>query len=239
MLSIARILATTTHRPWPLPAGAWRYYQEWNQALFLHWKVPMELLAPLVPSALQVDTCAGEAWVSLVAFTMQRIRPRFLPAWAPVSDFHEINLRTYVVKDGKAGVYFLNIEAQKRVSAYISRLLSGLPYERASMSRSQQRYRSENARKGFHLDVEFNIGVDVTSKSELDTWLTERYCLYLEQAGTVHRYDIQHAPWQLRHVDVSLHHLHYQVGQLVFDAKPDLAHYSAGVQVLAWGQCHA
>jgi uncharacterized protein YqjF (DUF2071 family) len=236
MSSIARILADVAHRPWPLPAGSWRYYQEWNEALFLHWKVPPAILAPLVPAGLTVDTQAGEAWVSLVAFTMQRIRPRYLPALAPVSDFHEINLRTYVVRDGQAGVYFLNIEAHKRLSAYLSRALSGLPYEQAAMHRSGRHYHSRNARKSFLLDAEFTVGEAITAKTGLDSWLTERYCLYLARAGAVRRYDIQHLPWPLARVELSSLQLHYQVGELLLDKAPDLAHYSAGVQVLAWGQ---
>ena len=42
---------------------------------------------------------------------MEQIRPRYLPAVSLVSDFHEINLRTYIDNDERKGVYFLNIEA--------------------------------------------------------------------------------------------------------------------------------
>jgi uncharacterized protein YqjF (DUF2071 family) len=239
MSTAVSILAATTHRSWPLPAGPWRYYQEWNEALFLHWKVPAEVLAPLLPAGLALDTHAGAAWVSLVAFTMQRIRPRYLPALAPVSDFHEINLRTYVVKDGKAGVYFLSIEAHKRLSAYVSRALSGLPYEHAGMHRSRRHYHSANPRTGFSLDAEFVVGGPLEAPTPLDSWLTERYCLYLERAGTVRRYDIQHRPWPLAQVTITRLNLHYRVGHLLLNAAPDLAHYSDGVQVLAWGQRRA
>ncbi len=36
------ILNITHHRPWNLPLKRWKYYQEWNDALFLHWKVELE-----------------------------------------------------------------------------------------------------------------------------------------------------------------------------------------------------
>jgi uncharacterized protein YqjF (DUF2071 family) len=235
MNRLADLLADTAHRPYPLPAGPWRYYQEWNEALFLHWRVPLAVLRPLVPPGLDVDTFEGEAWVSVVGFTMQRIRPRYLPALAPVSDFHEINLRTYVVRDGRAGVYFLSIEAQKRVSAWLSRALSGLPYERARMARGPRHYRSHNARTGFRLEAEFAIGEPISSPTALDKWLTERYCLYLARAGAVRRFDIQHRPWPLARVALPHLDLRYQVGALVLPPAPDAAHYSAGVQVLAWG----
>lgn len=128
MRSIDAIINSIDHRPWELPATRWTYYQEWNRALFLHWKVPQDLLRPLVPPGLELDVHDGETWVSLVAFTMEQIRPRGLPAVGFVSNFEEINLRTYVRVGNKPGVYFLSIEAGNVLSAFIARNLSGLPY---------------------------------------------------------------------------------------------------------------
>ena len=143
-MAIHDILAVTRHRPFNLPAGKWQYYQEWNNALFLHWKVPAATLRHLVPERLEIDTFHGESYVSLVAFTMENIRPRYLPAVKFISCFDEINLRTYVRHNGKAGVYFLNIEAGKYLSAVIARGLSGLPYEKAQISRQTNHYYSTN-----------------------------------------------------------------------------------------------
>src|SRR5688572_28073305 len=120
-MDIVDILAETSHRPFELPAGNWQYYHEWNNALFLHWTIPYDVIRNCVPGALNLDTFNGDAYVSLVPFTMQRIRPRMLPAIGYVSDFDEINLRTYINNDGKAGVYFLSIESGKRLSAFIAR----------------------------------------------------------------------------------------------------------------------
>ena len=230
------IVDEQAHRPWPLPPGHWLYYQEWNEALFMHWKAPAELIKSLLPTGLQLDMHEGDAWVSLVAFTMEHIRPRFLPALALISNFHEINLRTYVVKDGKAGVYFLSIEASKRLSAYISRKLSALPYKWAAMQRSRQHYRSQNAKEGFYLNVDFNKGAELKEKTSLDTWLTERYCLYVKAAGILYRYDIQHKPWELAQAEVTIRRVHYPIGGLKLTLTPEAVHYAAGVQVLAWGQ---
>lgn len=100
--------------------------------MFLHWPVPATQIASLLPAPLTPDLLEGSAWVSVVAFTMEQIRPRHLPAFKPVSQFHELNVRTYVRHEGKAGVYFLSIEAQKAISAYLSRsIISGLPYIRS------------------------------------------------------------------------------------------------------------
>jgi len=44
----------------------------------------------------QVDTAEGVAWVGLVPLFMRNVRPRFTPAIPALSDFLELNLRTYV-----------------------------------------------------------------------------------------------------------------------------------------------
>lgn len=77
----------------------------------------MKEIRDLVPSKLKIDTFDGNAYVSLVAFTMEKIRPRYLPAIKFISCFDEINLRTYIDNDNKKGVYFLNIEAGKLLSS--------------------------------------------------------------------------------------------------------------------------
>ena len=42
---------------------------------------------------------------------MEQIHPRLLPSIDSVSNFYELNIRTYVKSSGKPGVYFLSIEA--------------------------------------------------------------------------------------------------------------------------------
>ena len=239
MSKIADIIKTTSHRPWTLPAEQWQYYQEWNNALFLHWSVATDMIKPLIPPGLEIDTIQGKTWISLVAFTMEKIRPRNLPVLAAVSTFHEINVRAYVLKDNKPGVYFLNIEAQKIVSVLIAKSLSGLPYEKATISRTQKGntayFVSENKAKNFHLDVSYETGSEGYAKTDIDKWLTERYCLYLDKGKNIYRYEIHHEEWDVKKVNIKRINLHYQIGALVIgNRRPDLSHFSKGVQVLAW-----
>jgi uncharacterized protein YqjF (DUF2071 family) len=49
------ILNATEHRPWPVPSGQWQYYQEWNNALFVHWEVELSELQHFVPKELEID----------------------------------------------------------------------------------------------------------------------------------------------------------------------------------------
>lgn len=235
MSAIDDILKETAHRPFELPKGPWMYYQEWNRALFLHWAVPPELLKQCVPTHLTIDTHEGHGYISLVAFTMEKIRPRFFPAVSFISDFDEINVRTYIDNIHGKGVYFLNIEAGKLLSALIAKTFSGLPYEKANIRRTANTYHSENLRKGFRLSTSFEIRHSITDSTALDKWLTERYCLYLAENESTYCYDIHHSAWALKSVHLTTLELDYQIGALhLHDKKPDLVHYSDGVQVVAW-----
>lgn len=233
--TISTILSTVAHRPFTLPVGNWRYYQEWNNALFLHWKVPYALLRNHIPEPLEIDSFDGDCYISLVPFTMQQIRPRGLPAVKCISDFHEINIRTYVEYENKKGVYFLNIEAAKPLSVFIAKLLSGLPYRTSFIRRGFETYYCQHPTKEFELDLVFEVGDKIKHKTEIDKWLTERYCLYLEQQEEVFRYDIHHKEWELNQLILKRLNLKYEFSGInLTNHPPHLTHYSTGVRVIAW-----
>ncbi|WP_207533235.1 YqjF family protein [Desertivirga arenae] len=238
MSFITDTLTSIAHRPWALPKGRWSYYQEWNNALFLHYVVPVEILRSLVPGMLELDTYQGQAWVSVVAFKMENIRPRRFPALSFLSNFWEINVRTYVIKGNKRGVYFLNIEAEKLLSAFISRNLSGLPYEKSnisvSTSSSSNLFIASNIAKDFKLKADFEVQEKIIAKSNLDNWLTERYCLYLPRENKLFRYEIHHEEWEIAKVLLKRLDINYKIEKLEISSTPDLVHYSKGVRVLAW-----
>lgn len=235
MGKIENILNQKNHRPYALPMQSWSFYQQWNHVLFFHWAVDAELLRAMLPKNLELDLFEGKAYVSLVPFSMQQIRPKFLPAFKPVSDFHEVNIRTYVTKDGKSGVYFFSLEAEKGFSAYLSRHFSGFPYEKSMIRRSEGKYVSSNAFRKFFLDVEFAIKEKRAEKSEIEKFLTERYSAYVDIGGKLFRYDIHHKEWEIKTVDIQKLHLDYRLPGLEFAEKqPDLVHYSDGVEVLTW-----
>lgn len=234
MTNIKDIISSIAHRPFPIPKGSWRYYQEWNNALFLHWKIPIEILRNLVPRKLKIDSFDDTYYISLVAFTMEKIRPKFMPSISIISNFHEINLRTYIENNGKKGVYFLNIEAEKLLSTLIAKSLSRLPYEKSKITRTHKTYTSKNKNKGLFLDTEFEVGQPITQKTELDKWLTERYCLYLDINKKLYRYDIHHKEWELKTLEIRNLKLKYQTEELNLTEQPNLHHYSDGIKVLAW-----
>src|SRR5205085_1965911 len=94
----------------------------------------------LLPAGLTVDTfpdAQGEekAWIGLVPFRMEGVRPRFLPPLPGLSAFPETNVRTYVHNEGKAaGVWFFSLDADQSIACWAARRFFGLPYFKAAMT---------------------------------------------------------------------------------------------------------
>ncbi|EEI90419.1 hypothetical protein HMPREF0765_4006 [Sphingobacterium spiritivorum ATCC 33300] len=235
MNAIQQLLTDIGHRPWNMPASKWQYYQEWNDALFLHFEIDYTHLRKLVPAHLHIDSFDGKYYISLVAFKMQNIRPRNLPAVGFISDFYEINVRTYIDNDQKKGVYFIHIEAEKALSAFVARTLSGLPYEKSGIARKTDQYTNDNIKKNFNLHSDFSILDKVSEKSQLDLWLTERYCLYLERKSQLWRYDIHHKEWEIHNVHMNNLLVDYNFGGIKLSPSTMIkVHYSPGVKVVSW-----
>ena len=235
-MTTQEILGHHSHRPWLIPSEAWQYYQEWNNVLFLHWQVDVGALQDLVPDELEIDLFDGRPWVSLVAFTMEGVRTRNLPAFPPVSNFHEINLRTYVRSANKTGVYFLSIEGGNRLSCSVARRLSSLPYRFSEIKRSRNQYLSHNRLLNNHLCIDYIAGSELPAKTALDQWLTERYALFQDCQDSIHEFEIHHLEWPLKEVTITALKVDYPRFKRLIGRKPDKVQYSAGVQVIAWAQ---
>ncbi|MBV8865969.1 MAG: DUF2071 domain-containing protein, partial [Acidobacteriaceae bacterium] len=131
----AAILASTAHRPWPLPAGKWVLTMTWTNLLFAHWPVPADQMAQLLPKDFAVDTYDAMAWVGVVPFRMEGVRLRHLPRVPGTSFFEEANLRTYVRdrKSNQQGVYFFSLDANNPPAVIAARTWYQLPYYFAQM----------------------------------------------------------------------------------------------------------
>ena len=235
-MTIQEILKTIEHRPWELPNKNWRFYQEWNNAVFLHWKVDINELDKFVPKELEIDLFEGKPWVSVVAFTMEKIRPKNLPAFPPISNFDEINIRTYIKSNNKTGVYFLSIEGGTRLSCKIAKGMSELPYRFSKMQRSENKFTSSNSKFNDEFDVEFDVGKAVTQKTDLDKWLTERYALFQDSGNSMNEFEIHHLEWPIHEVDLKKVEVNYPRFDKLIKNSPNKKQYSTGVQVIAWGK---
>lgn len=235
-MTTTEILRQTNHRKEALPKVDWRFYQEWNDVVFLHWKVDKKDLEPFIPEEMEIDEINGNAWVSIVIFKMEHIRPRFLPAVSRVSNFDEINIRTYVKYNDRPGVYFLSIEAGNKFACQVAELISDLPYRFADMKRTDDVMICSHEEVGDRLHIRYQPGGKIKRKTELDEWLTERYFLFHDSDTAIITYELHHLPWNLQKMELNqLKGNFHPVNHLLNDA-PDLCHYSSGIQVLAWSK---
>lgn len=230
------ILNHSKHRPWKAPNQNWQIYQEWNRAIFLHWQVDLNELKKYVPHEIEIDLFEGKPWVSLVAFTMEKIRPRYLPYFPPISNFDEINIRTYVKSKNKTGVYFLSIEGGKKISCKVSKLISELPYRFSKIKRISNQYLSSNAEFEDEFNIDFSVGKKMEDKSKLDIWLTERYALFQDTKTSINEFEIHHLEWEIKELEVKKLKVNYPRFEKLINEKPDKIQYSDGVKVLTWGK---
>ena len=95
--------------------------QVWHDLLFAHWPVGVEELRALIPAQLEIDTFGRQAWLGVVPFRMSGVRARGTIAMPRLSRFPELNVRTYVVRDGKPGVWFFSLDAANRLAVWAAR----------------------------------------------------------------------------------------------------------------------
>lgn len=233
---MAELIKTVEHRPWLIPRQPWKFYQEWNDAIFLHWQVDLKELKKFVPNSLEIDLFDGQAWVSMVAFTMENMRPRNLPSFSPISNFDEINIRTYVKHNGKQGVYFLNIEGGSFLSCKLAKTISELPYQYSKMDRNSGFFNSKNKEEGNSFSVKFSVGDKLSDKRPIDKWLTERYALFQNSGSYLNSFEIHHQEWPINEIEILDLDLSYSRFKNLINCKPNKIQYSKGVDVIAWGK---
>ena len=215
-------------RPYPQLTTPWVMRQTWHDLLFMHWPVSIESLRPHIPSGLTIDTFDGQAWIAVVPFRMSDIVPRGLFPVPWLSAFPELNVRTYVVRDGKPGVWFFSLEAGNSLAVFIARTVFKLPYFHARMQCIPSPVNSNLRGRDPLTQVIGGVGVEglvyssqrihrnappanfsgnyspiaapfEAQPGSLEHFLTARYCLYTaDTRGRVYRGEIHHPPWPLQ-----------------------------------------
>ena len=248
---------TPTRRP--LDRVAMR--QSWHHLLFLHWVVPVEALRPLVPHEVEIDTFEGRAYIGLVPFTMTGVRPIWAPAFPPLSNFHEVNVRTYVHYQGAdPGVWFFSLDAANSVAVRLARTIWKLPYHFARMELNHSdglvgelRSAPESVRQSpspntidyqserlwpppvpAACSVRYTPAGPITPAAvgSLEHFLAERYLLYTTAGGRLFRGQVNHTPYPLQAADVhSLEESLVAAAGIAHGSERPLAHYARVVHV--------
>ena len=228
------------HLPFPMPDRRHTLAQDWRFLTFMHWRVDIEKLRPHVPEGLEIDTFEGDAYIGLVPFMMKHVRPSWFVSTPGISNFPEFNIRTYVKKDGIAGVFFLTLEAKSLVTCNFAPRTYGLPYRYAkgSVKKSGNKWKWDSSRNKGQFKLAGTtevIGEQLQAQpGSLEEFLFERYSLYTSHKGSLRRGYTHHNKWkfQLAKVELTENSLteSFNLG-IDKPLTPELVHYSDGVRV--------
>ena len=231
---------------------------DWLDVIFVHFRIPPEWLAPLVP--LPLDLFRGDAYVSLVAFTQSRLRPTVggrISEWfaAPLAEHEFLNVRTYVRHGDVSGIFFMTEWIPNRLAAFVGPRTYGLPYRLGRLEYRGMRREIEAA--GRRLVIRgmgaspMQLAAPAAERQRaagrrkcmgeapmpqedesLDQFLLERYTAFTHRNGVLRRFDVVHEPWPYRRVEVEVVNegLLELSGGWLAHAELVAAHYSQGVR---------
>ena len=244
LLARHRLLAT---RGEPL------FRARWDRAVFIHYECDSEALQKCLPFTL--DLYDGRAFVSVVAFTMQEMRPRLggaIAAWLfkPIATHHFLNVRSYVKHNGEPGIYFLAEWLANPLSVRLGPPAFGLPYR---LGRFQ--YHHDHETGGLHglvaapndfARVEYAAAIDPAAPfascnpGTRDEFLIERYTAFTERNSTRRFFRIWHPPWPQTAIDISTPDTSLLTRNWAWfkDARLIGANYSPGVNDVWMGRPH-
>ena len=179
-----------------------------------------------------------------------------MPRLPGLSDFPELNVRTYVRRGAYPGVWFFSLDAGSPFAVRGARRFFHLPYFDAEMrveregEEGEGKGDGENARfiytsRRTHAGApaaEFQASYAPTgpaykaAEGSLDDWLTARYCLYsADPEGSILRCDVHHKPWRLQpaRAEIAVNTMTAPLG-LDLGAQEPLLHFAAHTEVVAW-----
>ena len=227
-------------------------YQNWRHLLFLHWEVPAMELQALLPPGLDLDTYDGIAYIGLIPFTLSGVRPVGIPAMPGLSSFHEVNVRTYVHRNGRdPGVWFFSLDASSMLAVTAARAAYHLPYFHATMQFGAsddplptidfQSHRDDpRGVMPAHAHVRYRPvegPVQPAPPNSLEHFLIERYILYAaDESKRLYRARVHHQPYPVQRAEVlELDETLIWSAGVKRAQEPALRHYASGVDVNVYG----
>jgi uncharacterized protein len=183
-------------------------HHRWEALLFLHWPISPGQIQATLPDGLTVDTFQGDAYLTISPFFMRKVRPIGLPPLPWLSEFQELNVRTYVFdKRGVPGIWFYSLDCDQPLAVSGARVLTGLPYFCAEMAADvdgmiDYSCRRDGTEQAAHYRYR-GVGAAREAQPEsLEFFLLERYYLYSQRDGSLVRSQVSHAPYRFRKSEV-------------------------------------
>lgn len=229
------------------------FIADWRRALMIHYQVDADLLQQSVP--IELHSIDGQAYVSVVAFTLRRMRPRFggaALAWLlkPVATHHFLNVRTYVRCRGETGIYFMTEWLANRLSVYLGPISFDLPYRYATITYD---HAHENGRlRGrvvdrsgcafeYRADLQAGASPSQCQPGSLSERLMEHYTAFTCARGTPRFFRVWHEPWRQQPASVEILNqtLLERNWEFFRGAKPVAANYSRGLEDVWMGWPHS
>lgn len=193
-------------------------HQNWHHLLFLHWEIPPAELQRLIPPELTIDTFEGKAYVGLVPFTLTGVRPVMTPPLPWISNFHEVNVRTYVHRNGREpGIWFFSLDASSAIAVAAARAAYKLPYFHSSIEctsstdaiprvdfTSQRTDPQGPAPANCRLSYQAMDGIVTHAPpGTIEHFLIERYILYTTDSDRrLHRARVHHQPYPIQRAEL-------------------------------------
>ena len=177
---------------------------DWVEMVFIHFEVDRDLLQEVVPFPL--DTHEDKAYVSLVAFTMKRMRPAAggeAAEWMtrPIASHQFLNLRTYVNHRGHTGIFFMKEWLNEKLAVLLGPKTFGLPYHYATIDYLKDdidcagRIVGEDGEIGF--EGKKNPSLAPAVPGTLMAFFLERYTAFTAAGRRPQFFRVWHEPWNV------------------------------------------
>ena len=192
-----------------MPTRPWAWRQTWNDLLLLHWPVPSAALRPLIPPALNLHRFDATAWVGVSAFWIHGQQVRSMP-WIRRTEYPAVSVHTFVIRNGKPGVWFLTLGGGNRMDVWLARHLLRMPFSpiRITVDRSVARVHHRAQRSdGAVFEAHYSPIGEVVSPvpGTLAHWLTERYAIYSVGRGNrLYCTEVHHMRWPIQPASASV-----------------------------------
>jgi uncharacterized protein YqjF (DUF2071 family) len=166
-------------------------------------------LSAVLPPRVEPDEFEGTAWIGITPFRAAGTRLRFTLPIPFLSSFPELNVRTYVTRGGKPGIWFMSLDTCNRPAVHVARRTYRVPYHHANQAMRRRgewiEFASRRGEARFAARYRATGPVREAEPGTFEHFMAERYCLYtMNEERELLRGDIEHRPWPLQPAEAEI-----------------------------------